>query len=134
MAEPSPSWWKLTFLRRKNSQPKVQYEIPAALVTNSATAQLGSSTGGAALHPEEGALHPHLDARLERIMDKTLASKGRHVKVSHSGRFKEKKKVRAALAGNPEMLPGGGGSEGREPSRGAVRGHQCPLETTVMHS
>ncbi|XP_037332127.2 proline-rich protein 15-like protein A [Pungitius pungitius] len=107
MAEPSPSWWKLTFLRRKNSQPKVQYEIPAALVTNSATAHHGSSTGGAALHPEEGAL----DARLERIMDKTLASKGRNVKVSHSGRFKEKKKVRAALAGNPEMLPGEGAAK-----------------------
>ncbi|KAM8844635.1 proline-rich protein 15-like protein A [Spinachia spinachia] len=111
MAEPPASWWKLTFLRSKKSQPEVRYEIPAPLVTNSATAQHASSTGGAALHPEEGALHPQLDARLERIMDKTLACKGRHVKVSHSGRFKEKKKVRAALAENPEMLPGGGAAK-----------------------
>nr|XP_040047210.1 proline-rich protein 15-like protein A [Gasterosteus aculeatus aculeatus] len=110
MAEPSPSWWELTFLRRKKSQPKVQYEIPAALVTN-ATAQHGYSTGGAALHSEEGVHHPQLDARLERIMDKTLANKGRHVKVSHSGRFKEKKKVRAALAENTEILPGGGAAK-----------------------
>ncbi|XP_031726928.1 proline-rich protein 15-like protein A [Anarrhichthys ocellatus] len=108
MAEPSPSWWKLTFLRRKKSQPKVLYEIPAEFVSNAATGQHGSVTAvGAAAHPEHVAHDPQLDTRLERIMDKTTASKGRHVKVSHSGRFKEKKKVRATLAGNPEMFPGG---------------------------
>ncbi|KAF1380135.1 hypothetical protein PFLUV_G00183360 [Perca fluviatilis] len=61
---------------------------------------------GAAAHPEHMVHDSQLDARLERIMDKT-ASKGRQVKVSHSGRFKEKKKVRATLAENPEMFPGG---------------------------
>ncbi|KAL3053115.1 hypothetical protein OYC64_005611 [Pagothenia borchgrevinki] len=100
MAEPSPGWWKLTFLRRKKSQLKVLYEIPAEF----APAQHGSAT--AAL-PEDMLRDPQLDARLERIVDKTPASKGRHVKVSHSGRFKEKKKVRATLAENPEMFPGG---------------------------
>ncbi|XP_054464177.1 proline-rich protein 15-like protein A [Anoplopoma fimbria] len=103
MAEPSPSWWKLTFLRRKKSQPKVLYEIPTEFVSNAAT---GSATG-AATHQEDMVYDPQLDARLERIMDKTTASKGRHVKVSHSGRFKEKKKVRATLSENPEMFPGG---------------------------
>ncbi|XP_034395826.1 proline-rich protein 15-like protein A [Cyclopterus lumpus] len=105
MAEPSPSWWKLTFLRRKTSQPRVLYEIPAEFVSNADdTAQHGSVTAaGAAVHPEDD---PRLDARLERIVDQTAASKGRHVKVSHSGRFKEKKKVRATLAENPEMFPG----------------------------
>ncbi|XP_009576747.1 PREDICTED: proline-rich protein 15-like protein, partial [Fulmarus glacialis] len=40
-------------------------------------------------------------ARLEKIVDKN--SKGKHVKVSNSGRFKEKKKVRATLAENPNL-------------------------------
>ncbi|XP_070778657.1 proline-rich protein 15-like protein A [Enoplosus armatus] len=110
MAEPSPGWWKLTFLRRKKSQPKVLYEIPAEFVSNAATGQHGSgaATGAAAAtHPEDVARESQRDARLERIVDKTTASKGRHVKVSHSGRFKEKKKVRVTLAENPEMFPGG---------------------------
>ncbi|XP_049924212.1 proline-rich protein 15-like protein A [Epinephelus moara] len=108
MAEPSPGWWKLTFLRRKKSQPKVLYEIPAESVSNATTGQHGSSTATtAAAHPENMIHNSQLDARLERIMDKTTSTKGRHVKVSHSGRFKEKKKVRASLAENPEMFPGG---------------------------
>ncbi|XP_059203744.1 proline-rich protein 15-like protein A [Centropristis striata] len=107
MAEPSPSWWKLTFLRRKKSQPKVLYDIPAEFVSNATTSQHGSSTAtGAAGHPEAMVHDSQLDARLERIVDKT-GSKGRHVKVSHSGRFKEKKKVRATLAENADMFPGG---------------------------
>ena len=89
-------------MRRKKSQPKVLYEIPAEFVSNATT---GAATGSAA-HPEDMVHDPQLDARLERIVDKTTASKGRHVKVSHSGRFKEKKKVRATLAENPEMFPG----------------------------
>ncbi|XP_039679699.1 proline-rich protein 15-like protein A [Perca fluviatilis] len=107
MSEPSPGWWKLTFLRRKKSQTKVLYEIPAEFVSNASTGQHGSGPAtGAAAHPEHMVHDSQLDARLERIMDKT-ASKGRQVKVSHSGRFKEKKKVRATLAENPEMFPGG---------------------------
>ncbi|XP_044038051.1 proline-rich protein 15-like protein A [Siniperca chuatsi] len=107
MAEPSPGWWKLTFLRRKKSQPKVLYEIPAEVVSNTTTGQQGPGAAtGAATHPEDMVHDSQLDARLERIVDKT-ANKGRHVKVSHSGRFKEKKKVRATLAENPEMFPGG---------------------------
>lgn len=35
-------------------------------------------------------------------MDKN--TKGKHVKVSNSGRFKEKKKVRATLAENPNLF------------------------------
>uniref|UniRef100_A0A4W6C1Q6 Proline rich 15 like a n=1 Tax=Lates calcarifer TaxID=8187 RepID=A0A4W6C1Q6_LATCA len=92
MTEPSSGWWKLTFLRRKKSQPKVLYEIPAEIVSNASIGQHGSG----------------LDARLEKIVDKTTASKGRHVKVSHSGRFKEKKKVRSTLAENADMFPGEG--------------------------
>ncbi|XP_051794323.1 proline-rich protein 15-like protein A [Acanthochromis polyacanthus] len=105
MADSSQGWWKLTFLRRKKSQPKVLYEIPAEFVSNSSSSgQHGSSSASGA--PEDAMLDPQLDARLERIVDKTTASKGRHVKVSHSGRFKEKKKVRATLAENPDMFPG----------------------------
>ena len=108
MADPSPGWWKLTFLRRKKSQPRDPYELPAEFVSNSGTGQHGSGTAtGAAGHSEDTVHDSQLDARLERIMDKTTASKGRHVKVSHSGRFKEKKKVRATLAENTEMFPGG---------------------------
>ncbi|XP_034049446.1 proline-rich protein 15-like protein B [Thalassophryne amazonica] len=94
MAE--PSWWKLTFSRKKKSEAKVLYEIPA---------EHGSNTG----HKEPSShssppdhMDSQLSARLEKIVDKS-ATKGRHVKVSHSGRFKEKKKVRATLAENPSL-------------------------------
>ncbi|XP_071330945.1 proline-rich protein 15-like protein A [Trachinotus anak] len=108
MAEPSSGWWKLTFLKRKKSQPKVLYEIPADVGPNATTGQPGSGAATtASAHAEVAMNNSQLDARLERIVDKTTASKGRHVKVSHSGRFKEKKKMRATLAESPEMFPGG---------------------------
>ncbi|NXU93986.1 PR15L protein, partial [Xiphorhynchus elegans] len=44
---------------------------------------------------------PGFAARLEKIVDKS--TKGKHVKVSNSGRFKEKKKVRATLAEHPNL-------------------------------
>uniref|UniRef100_A0A672FCD1 Uncharacterized protein n=1 Tax=Salarias fasciatus TaxID=181472 RepID=A0A672FCD1_SALFA len=86
MVDPSESWRKLPFLNRMKSHPKVLYEIPVD----------GPPHRGG---PQDSGL----DARLERIVDKT-ATKGRHVKVSPSGRFKEKKRVRATLADNPEIL------------------------------
>lgn len=107
MAESTQGWWKLTFLRRKKSQPKVLYEIPAEFASNGTTGQHGSTTANTATaYSEDTVQDPQLDARLERIVDKTQASKGRHVKVSHSGRFKEKKRVRATLAENPDIFPG----------------------------
>ncbi|XP_077359480.1 proline-rich protein 15-like protein A isoform X2 [Festucalex cinctus] len=87
-----PSWWKLTFSRKKKSESKVLYEIPAELGSNTKEA------GGGGSVPEVA----EFSAKLEKIVDKS-ATKGRHVKVSHSGRFKEKKKVRATLAENPEL-------------------------------
>ncbi|CAJ1076691.1 hypothetical protein FQN60_004416%2C partial [Xyrichtys novacula] len=102
MADSSLSWWKLTFLRRKKSQPKVLYEIPADFISNSPSAQHASAPASGPGSPED----THLDTRLERIVDKSTASKGRHMKVSHSGRFKEKKKVRATLTENPQMFSG----------------------------
>uniref|UniRef100_A0A3Q2X0A4 Proline rich 15 like a n=1 Tax=Haplochromis burtoni TaxID=8153 RepID=A0A3Q2X0A4_HAPBU len=103
MAESSTGWWKLTFMRRKKSQPKVLYEISPEFVSNSPSSQHRSSAASGAAAQTEDA---QLEARLGKIVDKTTASKGRHVKVSHSGRFKEKKRVRATLAENPEMFPG----------------------------
>ncbi|XP_077482833.1 proline-rich protein 15-like protein A isoform X2 [Stigmatopora argus] len=88
-----PNWWKLTFSRKK-SESKVLYEIPAEYGSNTKEAP---GVGGAS---PEGA---DFSARLEKIVDKS-ANKGRHVKVSHSGRFKEKKKVRATLAENPDLF------------------------------
>lgn len=103
MAESSTGWWKLTFLRKKKSQPKVLYEIPQEVVSNSAAGQHGvGAASEAATQPED----TELEARLGRIVDKTTASRGRHVKVSHSGRFKEKKRVRTMLAENSDMFPG----------------------------
>lgn len=103
MAEPSPSWWKLTFLRRKKSQARVLYELPSEFLNNGSSAVPPTAT---AAHSEAEAHDPQLEARLERIVDKTTAREGRHVKVSHSGRFKEKKKARAMLADKPEMFEG----------------------------
>lgn len=90
MAE-SHSWWKLTFLRKRKSMPKVLYDSPDV--------HAGDGPEGSG---EEGA--PEFAARLEKIVDKS--SKGKHVKVSNSGRFKEKKKVRATLADNPGLCTG----------------------------
>ncbi|KAM8795151.1 PR15L protein, partial [Eudromia elegans] len=86
MAE-NQGWWRLTFLRKRKSTAQVLYESPESP---------GSEGGGEA---------PGYAARLEKIVDKS--SKGKHVKVSNSGRFKEKKKVRATLAENPNLCAAG---------------------------
>lgn len=86
-------WWKLSFSRRKKSEPKVLYEIPA---------EYGSNTGNKEPHPPQH-LASQFNARLEKIVDKST-TKGRHVKVSNSGRYKEKKKVRATLGENPNLF------------------------------
>lgn len=88
----SHGWWKLTFLRKRRSVPTVLYESPDGHVA-AATGEGQEGPG------EEGP--PGFAARLEKIVDKS--SKGKHVKVSNSGRFKEKKKVRATLADNPNL-------------------------------
>ncbi|XP_069490738.1 proline-rich protein 15-like protein [Ambystoma mexicanum] len=105
MADNSYSWWKLTFLRKKKSTPKVLYEIPADY--SSTEKQEAAQTAGAAL--PDGASDSEFNARLEKIVDKS--TKGKHVKVSNSGRFKEKKKVRATLAENPALFGESGGGE-----------------------
>ncbi|XP_061299926.1 proline-rich protein 15-like protein [Pezoporus flaviventris] len=96
MAE-SHSWWKLTFLRKRQAAPTVLYESPDSL---------GAGTGAGASQEGPGPEGPPgLAARLEKLVDKS--SKGKHVKVSNSGRFKEKKKVRATLAEHPNLRAGG---------------------------
>lgn len=98
MTDSSSSWWKFSFMRKPKSQPKVLHEIPAESVSNSTSGQHGSA-GGAEVDSQ-------LEARLERIVDKTTGTKGRHVKVSHSGRYKEQKRVRTTLTENQEMFRG----------------------------
>ncbi|XP_025715104.1 proline-rich protein 15-like protein isoform X2 [Callorhinus ursinus] len=87
-------WWKLTFLRKKKSAPKVLYEIPDTYAQTEGSAE--------APRPEGGGPNGNFNTRLEKIVDKN--TKGKHVKVSNSGRFKEKKKVRATLAENPNLF------------------------------
>lgn len=87
-------WWKLTFLRKKKSTPKVLYEIPDAYAP--------TEGGGETPRPEAEGANSDFNTRLEKIVDKN--TKGKHVKVSNSGRFKEKKKVRATLAENPKLF------------------------------
>ncbi|AWP18081.1 Atad4-B [Scophthalmus maximus] len=96
-----PSWWKLTFSRKKKSEPKVLYEIPAEYGSN--TGNKEHSSGGNSNPASADHTDSQFNARLEKIVDKS-ATKGRHVKVSHSGRFKEKKKVRASLGENPNLF------------------------------
>ncbi|XP_061764105.1 proline-rich protein 15-like protein B [Nerophis ophidion] len=91
-----PSWWKLTFSRKKKSESKVLYEIPAEHGSNTK-----AEPGGGPVAPE--APDGQFSARLEKMVDKS-AARGRHVKVSHSGRFQEKKRVRATLAENPDLF------------------------------
>ncbi|XP_070961807.1 proline-rich protein 15-like protein B [Oncorhynchus clarkii lewisi] len=90
-----PSWWKLTFSPTK-SEAKVLYEIPQEYGNNN---KEHSNSHQLPTDPMDN----QLSARLEKIVDKS-ATKGRHVKVSHSGRFKEKKKIRATLAENPMLF------------------------------
>lgn len=90
MAEASHSWWKLTFLRKKKSTPKTVYE--------SVIEHAGTDKG-----PEENPEDSNYTARLEKIVDKN--TKGKHVKVSNSGRFKERKKVRPSLNETPGLCP-----------------------------
>ncbi|NXE03231.1 PR15L protein, partial [Chaetorhynchus papuensis] len=85
-------WWKLTFLRKRQAAPAVLYESPEGGGGDSAEGTLPEGPPGFA-------------ARLEKIVDKS--TKGRHVKVSHSGRFKEKKKVTATLAEHPNLCGAG---------------------------
>lgn len=93
-----PGWWKLTFSRKKKSEAKVLYEIPAEFGSNAGNKEhLGN------VAPQEHLTDSHFNSRLEKIVDKS-ATRGRHVKVSHSGRYKEKKKVRASLAENPGLF------------------------------
>ncbi|NXB15698.1 PR15L protein, partial [Rhagologus leucostigma] len=89
-------WWKLTFLRKRQAAPTVLYESPDG------HAAPGRGDGAEGTGPEGP---PGFAARLEKIVDKS--TKGKHVKVSHSGRFKEKKKVRATLAEHPNLCGAG---------------------------
>ncbi|XP_056153557.1 proline-rich protein 15-like protein B [Lampris incognitus] len=95
-----PSWWKLTFTRKKKTEAKVLYEIPAEYGSNTGKKEHSSGSPAPCTDPMDS----QFNARLEKIVDKS-AAKGRHVKVSHSGRFKEKKKIRASLAENPNFFP-----------------------------
>lgn len=106
MADNSYSWWKLTFLRKKKSTPKVLYEIPADY-SNNDKQEMAQTAGATRPEPPTDS---EFNARLEKIVDKN--TKGKHVKVSNSGRFKEKKKVRATLAENPALFGEGGDSGG----------------------
>lgn len=91
------AWWKLTFLRKNSPESKVLYEIPAEYGSNTGKKEFSSS-------PEyTDNAGSQLDAKLEKIVDRS-AGKSRHVKVSHSGRFKEKKKVRSSLVENSNIF------------------------------
>ncbi|XP_012581603.1 PREDICTED: proline-rich protein 15-like protein [Condylura cristata] len=87
-------WWKLTFLRKKKSTPKVLYESPDTYAQTEGSPEPP--------RPDSGSPTSDFSTRLEKIVDKN--TKGKHVKVSNSGRFKEKKKVRATLAENPNLF------------------------------
>ncbi|KAF1604080.1 Proline-rich protein 15-like protein, partial [Eudyptes chrysolophus] len=91
----SHGWWKLTLLRKHRSVPVVLYESPDGHAAAAGESQEGPDKEGP----------PGFTARLEKIVDKN--TKGKHVKVSNSGRFKEKKKVRATLAENPNLYAAG---------------------------
>uniref|UniRef100_UPI00398F8ADA proline-rich protein 15-like protein n=1 Tax=Pristiophorus japonicus TaxID=55135 RepID=UPI00398F8ADA len=98
------SWWKFTFLRKKKNSPKVLYELPVDR-SNTDSKECGD-------RERESRADSELEAKLEKIVDKS--TKGRHVRVSNSGRFKEKKKVRSSLSENPDFFndsENGGGPE-----------------------
>nr|XP_030112163.3 proline-rich protein 15-like protein [Taeniopygia guttata] len=83
--------WKLTFLRKRQAAPAVPSESPEGPAAPGGDSAEGPGPEGT----------PGFAARLEKFVDKS--TRGKHVKVSHSGRFKEKKKVRATLAEHPNL-------------------------------
>nr|XP_029541090.1 proline-rich protein 15-like protein B [Oncorhynchus nerka] len=87
-----PGWWKLTFSSKK-SEVKVLYKIPPEYGNNTGNKKHSNSSQ----IPTDN----QFSARLEKIVDKSV-TEGRHVKVSHSGRFK---KIRATLAENSMLSP-----------------------------
>ncbi|NXN95366.1 PR15L protein, partial [Rhinopomastus cyanomelas] len=96
----SHGWWKLTFLRKRHSVPSVLHVSP-----DGSPQPHGVATGNGEESPEGSSKEegpPGLATRLEKMVDKS-GSKGKQVRVSNSGRFKEKKKVRATLADNPNL-------------------------------
>ncbi|XP_078385311.1 proline-rich protein 15-like protein [Cetorhinus maximus] len=99
------SWWKFTFLRKRKNSPKVLYEIPVDR-SNTDSKECGERETQCRADSE-------LEARLEKIVDKT--TKGRHVRVSNSGRFKEKKKVRSCLSENPGFFSDSGNAGAPQP-------------------
>ncbi|NXU57094.1 PR15L protein, partial [Turnix velox] len=108
----SSGWWKLTFLKKRRSGPPVLYENPQNHVVATTTTTTTTTTGGTGGDNHEEAVEegPHgFPAHLEKMVDKK--TKGKHVKVSNSGRFKEKKKVRATLVDNPNLWPNSGEKE-----------------------
>ncbi|XP_038634511.1 proline-rich protein 15-like protein B [Scyliorhinus canicula] len=100
------SWWKFTFLRKRNS-PKVVYEVPVE------RSHPDSKDSTDRERESPGRADSELQARLEKIVDKS--TKGRHVRVSNSGRFKEKKKVRSSLVENPSLYNDAGSGGGPQP-------------------
>lgn len=91
------AWWKLSFMRKKSSESKVLYEIPAEYGSNTGNKELSippRSTDNAG---------SQLEAKLEKIVDRS-SSRSCHLKVSHSGRYKEKKKVRPNLVENSNIF------------------------------
>ncbi|NXS35601.1 PR15L protein, partial [Pomatostomus ruficeps] len=88
-------WWKFTFLRKRQAEPAVRDESPEGPAGPGGDSAEGTGPEGP----------PGFAARLEKIVDKS--TRGRHVKVSHSGRFREKKKVRATLAEHPGLCGAG---------------------------
>ncbi|XP_078080625.1 proline-rich protein 15-like protein B [Mustelus asterias] len=101
----TPNWWKFTFLRKRKNSPKVLYEIPVE--------RSNTESKECADRESQSRADSELEARLEKIVDKS--TKGRHVKVSNSGRFKEKKKVRLSLAENPSLYSDCGTGGGQQP-------------------
>uniref|UniRef100_A0A3P9BLZ5 Proline rich 15 like b n=2 Tax=Maylandia zebra TaxID=106582 RepID=A0A3P9BLZ5_9CICH len=89
------SWWRLTFSRKKKSESKVLYEIPAEHGSNTGNKDHPSSNGS----PE---LDSQLNAKLEKIVDKSATRTPRQ--GLQLGRYKEKKRVRVTLAENPNLF------------------------------
>ncbi|XP_062034528.1 proline-rich protein 15 [Lepus europaeus] len=98
----SGPWWKSLTNSRKKSKEAAEAQPPAPPAVGEPAPPSPDWTGGARenQHPNVlgGAGEPH---KLDKSGDKSGGSR-RNLKVSRSGRFKEKRKVRATL------LPDGG--------------------------
>ncbi|MBN3314360.1 PRR15 protein, partial [Atractosteus spatula] len=110
MAERS-SWWKSFTLRKKNKDPATQYEGNPELQTTQDKTSMGFTSSSDSRENQHQNLikeQDYEDSNIEPVFNEKTCR--RNLKISRSGRFKEKSRVRATLPANNNFFEGSNAS------------------------